>query len=493
MTGNWKKYAGILLPLAVVVAAPLFLRSQETEGAGDADLRLDVITPHNETIRREFGEAFAAYWKEKTGQSVYVNWRTPGGTSEIKRVLDSSYEAADEGGREGIGIDVFFGGGEYDFSKQASMGRFAPLRVFETRKELFEAGVIPQTQSGEKYYDPDRLWVGVVLSSFGICFNREMVEMRGLEPPMRWRDLGEPGFARGIALADTTKSSSVTKAFEMLVQEVIQREVAAAEVGDREAAVARGWSKGLQLIQRIGANARYFTDSSSKIPHDVAQGNAVAGMCIDFYGRTFNETLKREDGSSRLEFVTPLGGSSISVDPVAVLRGAPHPDLAHGFVDFLLSKDAQMIWNARLGADPGPRYRALRRLPIRKDLYEGETLEAMVDKDAQPYEAAREFTYDGALTGHLFTPLRTIVRVMCIDSGEELKEAWAALIEAGFPPEASAVFSDVSPVAYDKAGGRIRAALKSDDKVAAARLVNELGSGFRANYKEAIRLAREGK
>jgi ABC-type Fe3+ transport system substrate-binding protein len=348
-------------------------------------------------------------------------------------------------------------------------------------------------QSGERYYDANRLWVGVVLSSFGICYNRDMLEMRGLEPPSRWSDLGEPGYARGIALADTTKSSSVTKSFEMLVQEVIQREVASADESGRDAAVARGWGKGIQLIQRIGANARYFTDSSSKIPHDVAQGNAAAGMCIDFYGRTFNETLKKEDGTSRLEFVTPVGGSSISVDPAAVLRGAPHPDLAQGFVDFLLSKEAQMIWNARLGERPGPKYRALRRLPIRKDLYEGETLEAMVDKDALPYEAAREFTYDAKLTGHLFTPLRTIVRVMCIDSGEELKAAWAALIEADFPPEATARFSDVSMVSYDQAGGEIREALKSKDKVEAARLVTRLGGRFRANYKEAIRLARAGR
>ncbi len=138
MTGGWKKYLAILVPLGAVVAAPILLRDEETEGAADADLRLEIITPHNETIRREFGEAFADYWEEKTGQSVYVNWRTPGGTSEIKRVLDSAYEAAEEGGREGIGIDLFFGGGEYDFSKQASLGRFQPLRVFETRKEWFE-------------------------------------------------------------------------------------------------------------------------------------------------------------------------------------------------------------------------------------------------------------------------------------------------------------------------------------------------------------------
>ena len=49
-----------------------------------------------------------------------------------------------------------------------------------------------------------------------------------------------------------------------------------------------------------------------------------------------------------------------------------------------------------------------------------------------PYEVASEFIYDYDLTGRHFTPLRNIIRAMCIDSHEEMKAAWAALIDAGF-------------------------------------------------------------
>jgi iron(III) transport system substrate-binding protein len=490
---SWKKYLGILLPLAAVVAAPLVLRDTGTESAIEADVRLEIITPHNETIRREFGEAFAAYWEEKTGQSVYVNWRVPGGTSEIVRVLGSSYEAAKEQGKEGIGIDIFFGGGAYDFGKQAKLGRFEKLRIFETQPGLFGEQGIPEKLSGETYYAADHTWIGAVLSSFGICYNLDLIKERGLDPPARWDDLGDPKYQGGIALADTTKSSSVTKAFEMLVQQQIQEELARAEESEERAVVvARGWDKSMQLIQRIGANSRYFTDSSAKIPRDVAQGNAVVGMCIDFYGRTINEALKKSDGSSRVAFLMPAGGSSISVDPIAVLKGAPHPELAQAFVEFVLSREGQMIWAAPPGHVPGPKYRALRRLPIRRDLYEGETLEAMVDGSARPFVEAEKFTYDPALTGHLFTPLKRIVRVMCIDAHEEMKDAWAALVEADFPPEATAKFHDVSAVSYGKAGGSIKTTLKGS-KVQAVRLANELGSVFRENYKEAKRLAEEGQ
>jgi hypothetical protein len=331
-----------------------------------------------------------------------------------------------------------------------------------------------------------------VLSSFGICYNVDLVRARGMEPPTGWEDLGDPRYARGIALADTTKSSSVTKSFEMLVQEKIQESLAIHKEADREAAIARGWDESMRLIQRIGANSRYFTDSSAKIPRDVAQGDAVAGMSIDFYGRTINETLKKTDGSSRVEYVTPLGGSSISVDPIAILKGAPHRELANAFVEFVLSREGQMLWAAAPGTAMGPKYRAMRRLPIRPDLYEGETLAAMIDGAARPYETAAKFNYDPSLTGHLFTPLRNIVRVMCIDTHEEIKAAWEALIAARFPPAATAKFHDVSAVSYEKAGGEIKTTMKAS-KVDEVRMMGELATIFRSNYKEARRLAGEGR
>lgn len=490
---SWKKILLIVAPLTVVVAAPLVLRDSGAEDFDRADLRLDVITPHTETLRREFGEAFAAYWEKKTGESVYVNFLVPGGTSECVRVIGNGFDAARERGETGCGIDVFFGGGAYDFAIQAKLDRFEKLRIFQTHPELFGENGIPATLSGETFYDPDHAWIGSVLSSFGICYNTDLLVERGLAAPVSWDDLGDPGYVRGIALADTTKSSSVTKSFEMLVQQKIQEELALADSGEERAlVVARGWDASMHLIQRIGANARYFTDSSAKIPRDVAQGNAVAGMCIDFYGRTTSETLKKGDGSSRLQYVMPSGGSSISVDPVAVMRGAPHPELAQSFVEFVLSREGQMLWAAAPGNIPGPTYRALRRLPIRPDLYEGETLAAMIDGAAMPFEEARKFTYDRKLTGHLFSPLRVIIKVMCIDPHDEMKEAWGALIEAGFPPQATARFHDVSAVSYGLAGGSIKASLKKG-KVESVKLMNELGGFFRENYREALRLAEEGR
>mgnify|MGYP001277559560 CR=1 FL=1 len=116
----------------------------------------------------------------------------------------------------------------------------------------------------------------------------------------------------------------------------------------------------------------------------------------------------------------------------------------------------------------------------------------MIDGEALSFEQARKFTYDRKLTGHLFSPLRTIIRVMCIDPHDEMKAAWDALIEAGFPPQATARFHDVRAVSYEQAGSLIKSTLKKS-KVEAVKLMNELSSVFRENYREARRLAEEGR
>jgi iron(III) transport system substrate-binding protein len=477
--------------LAIVILLPLLLRRQTaTTSPGDAQDRLVILTPHNESIRNEYGEAFAAYWKKSTGRSIYIDWRTPGGSSEIRMVLDAGYEAAKETGRPGIGVDLFFGGGEPDFTSQAKQGRFETLSVFHEHPAWFEdGGAIPEIFTGERYYAKNHVWIGTCLSQFGICYNPAMLRRLKLPSPTAWNDLGNPGYAGALALADPTKSGSVARTFELIVQGEIQRAIAAPGV-DRREAINAGWSSGLQLIQRMAANARYFTDSAPKIPQDVGQGNAAAGMCIDFYGRSYAQDLTSADGSPRLIWIAPHGGTTLSSDPIAVLKGAPHPQIAQAFVDFCLSDLGQILWFSKLGTTGGPKEHNLHRMPIRSDIYTSVNLANSSMPHAHPYHDPGNFNYQRDLTGGSFNTLRKLVKVMCIDSHEEMKSAWLALREAGMPADALAVFQDVSMLPYDQFG-KGNSTLDGHDTLKAADYATLLGEQFRENYRKAESMAKQ--
>jgi ABC-type Fe3+ transport system substrate-binding protein len=533
----------IVLALTAIIALPFALRPKRNAAAA-ADDTVVVITPHNEAIRHEYARGFAAWYRERTGRTVAVDWRIVGGTSEIARFLEGGYTTAFENhwtgalgkewsaevqagfqsarlaasgtaaGREaraaflasevGCGIDVFFGGGTYDFERQAQAGRLIDSGVRRRHPDWFGDATIPRRFGGEDFRHDEDVWIGTVLSSYGIIFNRDALRRLGIDrEPSQWTDLADPRLAGEVALADPTKSGSVAKAFENILQQQMQRrwtalgrtDPALTEAERERRAVREGWEAGLQLVQRIGANARYFTDSSQKPPIDVASGNCAAGLCIDFYGRQQQEAVRRRGESDRIGYVTPPGGSVASVDPVGLLRGAPHRAVAEAFVDYTLSLEGQLLWALRPGTPGGPERFALRRLPVRRDFYGNPGWNAWrSDPDESPFEQDDPLVYREAWTGHLFREMAFVIRVMCQDTHRELVEAWRAAMAAPEPirTEALAMLQRTDAVSYDRMERDIRARLGSRDKVDEVRLARELGAIFRANYAQAAELARAG-
>ncbi len=533
----------IIFALVVVVALPFALRPK-TVAVARADETLVIVTPHNEAIRYEFAQAFTRWHKERTGRTVAIDWRVLGGTSEIARFLDGEYitafqnhwtnqlgkpwsmevQAGSQNGRlpadapavvkearaaflasdVSCGIDLFFGGGTYDFAKQASAGRFVPTAVLKNHPEWFTEDVIPRLHAGEEYWDKNGLWIGCVLSSYGIIFNRDSLERLGVkEEPAQWNDLVDGRYYGEVALCDPTKSGSIAKAFENVIQQRMQQRLKALQAAEPGAdakalearAVREGWEQGLQLLQLIGANSRYFTDTSQKPPIDVSVGNCAAGMCIDFYGRAQAEAAMRRSGIERLGYVSPAGGTVSSVDPIGLLRGTPNREVAEAFIEFVLSEDGQRLWNQKPGTPGGPERFAPRRLPVRKDYYaRTEWQEYRSDPGANPFAQKDPLIYRAEWTGGVFREMAFIIRVMCLDAHDELREAWRAInadgVDAANRERALAALQDLSLVSYDRVGKEIKQALGSKNKVDEVKMARDLGDRFRVQYARAAAIAR---
>ncbi|MDD5266738.1 MAG: ABC transporter substrate-binding protein [Methylococcales bacterium] len=506
----------ILSISGLVIALPfLFRQTSQVTGWQAGDPELVVITPHNEAIRFEFGLGFSQWHQQHYGKPVKIDWRSLGGTTEIMRYLEASFLASyraywqrsgkdwpaaaqrlmdshyipdgssidnlyqtfrstDDPGIFSANIDVFFGGGEYDHSTAYKRGlTVPPWPEDQAPPGLFNQDgieMIPRQLSGETWRTPTLF--GVAVSTFGICYNKDRLRELGVDTPVRWDDLANPKLIGQVGVADPTKSGSIAKAYEMIIQQKIQQTVLAAGFTNDDItrfesafdkahgkpweipatvpvhyqqAVEDGWREGLLLIERIGANARYFTDSASKVPIDVSKGDAAMGLAIDFYGRYQAEYSRAPGGIERMVFVTPEGGSSVSSDPVSLMRGAPHKEIAVRFMQFLLSDDGQKLWNYRPGEVGGPVKYALRRLPIRRSFYPSgnavlnqafEThrphlTDNLADPAINPYELGKKFTYRLRWTGHHFNIHRNLIKAMCLDAGEELKSAWQAIQQHG--------------------------------------------------------------
>jgi ABC-type Fe3+ transport system substrate-binding protein len=533
------KRALIVLALVAVVALPFALRTKQTTIAR-ADDTVVIITPHNEAIRYEYSHGFAEWWKARTGRTVQVDWRVIGGTSEITRFLESEYVSSFQNywiktlgkpwsldvqaaftnhrlpkdapavahearkafldSEVSCGIDIFFGGGSFDFIRQANAGRVVDSGLMKKHPEWFNDRVIPAEFTGEPYLDKQGRWLGAVLSSYGMLYNHDSLRRLGIsQPPRQWEDIAAPAYAGEVALCDPTKSSSIAKAFENVIQQQIYlewdrlvRETGKPRKDLEPLAVRAGWERGLGVLQRIGANARYFTDSSQKPPIDVLHGNSAVGMCIDFYGRYQEESASQRSGEKRLGYFSPPDGTVLSPDPIALMRGAPNREVAVAFMEYVLSMEGQKLWNFKVGTEGGPRRFALRRLPIRRDFYGREDWKTLrSDPEVAPYSGDNPLIYNQTWTsGETFRAMAFVIRVMCLDTHPELVHAWREIIAAGMPREALAELGNLSSVSYENVQGRIRQALTSKNKVDEIHLANELANGFRAQYSRAAEIAR---
>lgn len=489
----------VAVGLVLVLGVPFVLRPRASGEAGARGVpTLVVMTPHVPQIRAEFAAGFSRWHERVHGGPAAIDWRVPGGTSEIIKQLEAQYIAAAKDGRVDfsdasnprmaagtIACDLVLGGGSFDHGRLKQGVTLRRIVVTgdgraasEVRLPMSEPAGFPAEQlrawygednhiGAQSLYDPEQYWLGTALSGFGIVYNREVLSRLGLPEPTRFTDLTGSGYFGQIVLADPRQSGSVATTLDSILNwSLYERAAAGGWEQELNAALLRGgWEKailpshgreveaaferGWRILREMTANARSFTNSSTKPPIDVSAGEAAAGLAIDFYGRGQAQAVLapgQEAGTGRVGYVDPAGTVYIDADPVSVLRGGPDPALARRFIEFCLTEEGQALWQFRAvetgagagnpkgedGRAMGPARDELRRMPVRRVMYE-KYAGAMIDP-VNPFEIASQ-----TLPAGWRTAIAPMMGAFAIDTAHEQRAAWAALRaargDAGFPRE----------------------------------------------------------
>ena len=295
-----------IVVLGIIIALPLLLR-HSSEQLPSAKRQLVILTPHNESIRHELELAFREYHRQRhNGEEIAIDWRNIGGTTECVRYLKSTFTAnfqhdwcsrnpdfawndqvaADifsaktplDGssdasrarkdfleGNVGIDIDIFMGGGQYDYAGLSAAGILVPAGVQSRHPEWFagEEPIIAPGGGGEIWYDREDRYYPSCFSSFGIVLNFDRLRQAGFteEEARRfgahWSDLADPRLYQAIGIADPSQSGSINKCFEMLIQREMQDEVAKTHPGEARPdptpeELERAWTRAMTLIKQLG-------------------------------------------------------------------------------------------------------------------------------------------------------------------------------------------------------------------------------------------------
>jgi ABC-type Fe3+ transport system substrate-binding protein len=360
--------------------------------------RLVILTPHGDNIRQEIGSAFSAWHAARFGPPPEMEWLDQGGTSEGLRYALARFARTPSS----IGVDLFFGGGTPPFRTLARSGFLVPRTL-----ELDTA--LPRELEGIPLHAPAEGWYGVALSSFGILFNRMLIERKGLSPPRTWADLARPEAFGWVACVDPRGSGSAHVIYEIVLQKY-------------------GWDEGWGILARMAANARVFTKGASGVLPLVSSGEAAYAVAIDQYAWG----LIGETGADKVGFILPRQATVITPDPVAMLKGAPNAREARRFMDFLLSPEGQRLWVLKPGVPGGPSRLSLNRMAVRPSAYPG--LDSAVSAVGEnPFAAttpaaAQEpdgaFAYSDSLTESRWALVSDALGMWMVDSHARAAAAW---------------------------------------------------------------------
>ena len=412
-------------------------------------LKLVAISPHHDSIKNEFAAAFSLDHAEQFGQNVDIEWRdVGGGSTAILQYLRNVYARADS-----AQIDIVWGGGDVNFTHLAQEDLLHPLQL---PQDILDN--IPLDFGGLPMRDPQNQWVGTAISGFGFLYNKSLLQQLNITPPALWDDLASPKFQDLIALADPTQSGSAAVVYEMIVQS--------------EPDWPDGWAKLLAIL----GNAKKFFDSASGAAKAPALGEAPVATCIDFYGLT-----RVAEAPEDLVYISPIGQTAFTPDPIAILKNPPNPELAQRFVNFVLSRRGQALWALQVGKPDGPIRNALGRLPIRPDVYQHYRPD-LLPWIADPFQAGQALQVDMLMRQVRSAVLTQLVRAAAVENHQALRAARQTILKSNNPQQ-TALFNALPPNVRTRDQITQRA-LDLDDPVKAERITTDWINFFNNKYHQ---------
>lgn len=368
--------------LSVVLLSSWNLQGQE---------KLVVISPHRKSIQRSFLKRFEEHYQRLFKKSIKVEWIDNGGAANNLRYIRSRLEA----NPKAPGIDLFWGGGE---QPHLALLREKALQPISLTPKIIKA--IPAQLRSTKTRDSDNHWFAINFTTFGIFSNLKLLsKLQKRRPklvaPKGWKDLADPSWWDLVSLADPRHSSSYLSIYELILQ-------------------SYGWKDGWELLAGLAANASKFAQSSTDPIKHVVSGQALASICVGYFGRAKVQEL----GSKLVSFVVPTDGSVLNTDPISVLKNARNPIAAKAFVEFLLAPEQQQLFLLPSGQMGLESY--LGRLAVHPHAYKLAKIAESID----PYfTTSASLAFDHGLATRRQSVLADLFGTVLVDLHQELKQA----------------------------------------------------------------------
>ncbi len=254
-----------------------------------------LYSPHGRELLAVVEQAY-----EKEHPGLDVRWLDMGSQEVYDRVRSE---------RANPQADVWFGGPSTIFARGAEQGLLAPYRPGWA------------DTLGPGMADPEDRYFAVYRTAPVILYNERAVT--GDDVPRDWDDLLSPRFADQVLIRDPLASGTMRIFFGLMVARSVER------TGSPTA--------GFRWLAHLDEQTReYVLNPALMIEKLQRQEGQVTVWEL-------TDALWQRKRGAPLNYVFPASGTPIIVDSIGLVAGAPHPDAARAFIDWIGGPEALLL------------------------------------------------------------------------------------------------------------------------------------------------------
>ncbi|WP_411906565.1 ABC transporter substrate-binding protein [Rhizobium mayense] len=223
-----------------------------------------------------------------------------------------------------VGVDLFGPNLTTRLEAEAASGQAAGDVLYTTANEMpgyaskgFVISYTPTTATGidQKYVGQDSKWFDWTLTVSGPFYNKTY--LKAAEAPKSWQELVDPKWKKQLSISTLQSVSGTGQALTALTL---------------TGKLDRAW------FEHLAANHPLVSQANAQAIQAVASGQATIGLDVPYH--FFKAAAKK---GAPFEFIFPKEGViSIPLNE-ALLNGAPHPNAAKLFINWLFSTEAQTL------------------------------------------------------------------------------------------------------------------------------------------------------
>ncbi len=302
--------SGGILGVSRALTRPLLLLAVLLlSSCGDGRTPVVLYSPHGRELLDLMEKAYEAEhpqidvrWLDMGSQEVFDRIRTEGANPQA---------------------DVWFGGPATILAWAARDGFLEPYRPPW-------ADAVPASGQG-----PDDAYFSLYLTPPVLVYNTDAVPAE--EAPQDWDDLLDERWRGHLLIRDPLASGTMRTIFGFILARSVD------QTGDTD--------QGFEWLEKLDAQTKEYVHNPALLHQKMIRQEGLVTVW------TMTDILIQAERGAPLGYRFPTSGSPVIDDSIALVTGSPHPDEARAFIDWIGSRETQLL-----------AMREAYRLPTRTDL-----------------------------------------------------------------------------------------------------------------------------